>query len=474
MQRLTNIRIFLVLLFISGSISLRAQNIQLHVNPHPSPYLSDWQSHRETASLTITNTGTSALSFKVNTQLYNGNGTMIAETDISKMPVEKLDPGGIYQRSFEDIYPEAAVKYHANYDVNSMTRSGRLKDDNYRICVQLKDPLTGVELTASQCQYFNIVAYQQPTLIVTTPAKDGDPKSLGWTPVRPRDHDDNAIMNDPWTPVWPECRSCPIVVAPDDRDNANMNDPWTPVWPECRSCPIIAVSDVRKQFFKWTPVQPRPPYIVTYRLMVMEILDGQEPGQAFRTNRPILEKDFKNITQTSWPIEYQLPEVHKSYVWSVQAFDDQDRPIGANDGYAEYAAFSIRRDVDPKGRPSSALITPGNNSSLTETDLKKPGTFTWTPVQPSLLKSEVSYRLVVMKVDKRQDPIHAYRTNKPILERDFKNRIAASWPDDAPALEPGETYVWSVLAIGADGNPVRSREVGSGYSTFRIRRNVRP
>src|SRR4051812_11558701 len=98
-------RFLLILATIAGCFGLRAQSIQLHVNSHPSPYFSDWQQHRETAFMILTNSGSAPVKFRIGTQLYNGAGTMIAETDITKMPVMQIDPGTPTQYFFEDIYP---------------------------------------------------------------------------------------------------------------------------------------------------------------------------------------------------------------------------------------------------------------------------------------------------------------------------------------------------------------------------------
>lgn len=52
--------------------------------------------------------------------------------------------------------------------------------------------------------------------------------------------------------------------------------------------------------FRWTPVSPRPVFPVTYRIMVFEVLDHQQPVQALRSNQPLLVKDVTGTTQYIW------------------------------------------------------------------------------------------------------------------------------------------------------------------------------
>ena len=52
--------------------------------------------------------------------------------------------------------------------------------------------------------------------------------------------------------------------------------------------------------FRWTPISPRPVFPVTYRIMVFEVLEKQQPVQAMRSNLPLLVKDVIGTTQYIW------------------------------------------------------------------------------------------------------------------------------------------------------------------------------
>lgn len=252
-----------------------AQNIQLVMNPNPSPFISDWRDRKEVATLIINNPGTSDVRVKLKTEVFDGKGTLVANTDQNKMPVLTAAPG-VSTYNPEDIIPLTAVIYKGNLN-KSTQQTGRIPDDNYRICVSLTDPITGetIGTSGTVCKTFNILAYQAPTL-----------------------------------------------VNPTDKQE-------------------LKLSEMKGIFFRWTPVIPTPKTVVTYRMQVWEILEGQDPMTALRTNRPILEKDVKGILQTQWPVEFQMPEPGKKYIWTVTPLDDQERKLVDGLGYAQPFVFSI-------------------------------------------------------------------------------------------------------------------------------------
>lgn len=267
--------VFFVFFFCLALGSNSAQNIQLLMSPSPSPYIADWQSRTETATLIISNTGSTDLRVKVKTELFDGTGELVANTDAGKMPI-LIVPPGVNQYSAEDIFPQYAVNYKGHVE-RAINRTGRIPDDNYRFGVAITDPQTGAAVGSSGTvtKLFSIMAYQAPIL-------------------------QNPLDNE-----------------------------------------LIFEKGITNIIFRWSPVMPSPRDVVTYRLQVFEVLEGQDNVTAFRSNQPIVEKDLKGVLQTTWPAEFALPEVGKKYVWTVTPLDGEDRMLVDGYGFAQPTVFSI-------------------------------------------------------------------------------------------------------------------------------------
>jgi hypothetical protein len=298
--------IAIVLFWLMAVSVANAQNIQISMSPKPSPYLSDWETHTETLVLIVQNSTGKPVDVKIKTQLFNGKEAVIAETDLEKMPVLTI-PAGVSSYHAEDIYPINDLKYDNSYK-DKLLKTGRLPDDNYRLCVSLADPKTGNPLTPQQpqCKIFTITAYQAP-----------------------------------------------ILLSPRDKDT-------------------ITLAQTKGFIFKWTPLVPTPKEPVNYRLQVWEILPGQDAMRAFLGNKPIVEKDFKAVSQAPWPPDFELPRDGMGYVWSIQAFDAEGRPWVDNGGRAEPREFFVKEPEKPEIVIKEEKLVPDNkiNNNNNDQNLK--------------------------------------------------------------------------------------------------------
>lgn len=126
--------------------------------------------------------------------------------------------------------------------------------------------------------------------------------------------------------------------------------------------------------FRWTPVSPRPVFPVTYRILVFEVLDKQQPVQAMRSNLPLLVKDVIGTTQYIWQPQLGMIDLSngertdslntpkagistsrsnvrtKTFVWTIQCLDSNHDPIidgNVNgDGISEPAIFMVGKAAD--------------------------------------------------------------------------------------------------------------------------------
>jgi len=100
--------------------------------------------------------------------------------------------------------------------------------------------------------------------------------------------------------------------------------------------------------FRWTSIIPASAELTFYRIQVYEILPGQEPMQAFRSNRPLLDEPVsRGITQYLW--RSNLPMIdstaNQRFIWTIQSLDVNGMPIPTMDmtsqGRSEPAIFNI-------------------------------------------------------------------------------------------------------------------------------------
>jgi hypothetical protein len=116
-------------------------------------------------------------------------------------------------------------------------------------------------------------------------------------------------------------------------------------------------------------------------------------------------------------------------------------------------------------------ISPTNEKQFTETSIKAPLTFRWTPVLPKP-KDPVMYKLRVWQLMQGQTGAQAMKTNEPIVEKEITNINQAiisnliTEPCKAPNLC---MYVWNVQAMDKDGKAIGRNNGTSEMYTFKIK-----
>lgn len=105
--------------------------------------------------------------------------------------------------------------------------------------------------------------------------------------------------------------------------------------------------------FRWTPPAPKPQNVVIYRLQVFEVMPGQNPVQAMRSNFPVLDKSFPENRQYTWQpqgiISWSMgPDSvlqPAKFVWTIQSTDAFNVPLGDGnvngDGRSEPQIFFV-------------------------------------------------------------------------------------------------------------------------------------
>lgn len=92
--------------------------------------------------------------------------------------------------------------------------------------------------------------------------------------------------------------------------------------------------------FQWTPVIVPPDYQLTYHLKICELLPGQRPSAAIRSNYPVYQVSVQSRTFLIYPLSAPALEEGKSYVWQIQAKDQYGYPVSSNQGRSQIWTFT--------------------------------------------------------------------------------------------------------------------------------------
>jgi colicin import membrane protein len=274
------------------AVSSYGQNLSIGVtmSPNPSPYLSDWQTRRETVVLQISNMSTQPVTTIISARILR-DGELAANTKPESMKPITIAPGASTMTA-ESILPSDAIKFYGDID-KSAARTGQLPGGSYQLCISLISP-SGGTLSAEKCAFFTIRTYQAPSLL--SPAEGevvgAKPVMFRWTPVSP-------------TPSFPISYRLRIV----------------PVYPKQNKLNALEVNP--------------PIYDRTVVGLTQQLVD---------VNAPIVDQNQGVLTDLY---------ADNSGMWTVTAYDEKGMPIGPNNGTAEPRTFTIRqisveqvRDVD--------------------------------------------------------------------------------------------------------------------------------
>lgn len=119
--------------------------------------------------------------------------------------------------------------------------------------------------------------------------------------------------------------------------------------------------------FRWTPILPRPQEPVSYTILVFEILDGQTPMQALRSNQPILNTEVRGATQYVWRPQLGMAEEGRNkFIWTIRSTDVSGTAITGEstngDAVSEPSTFSFRKGWNGKTNGTDQKITDSINN----------------------------------------------------------------------------------------------------------------
>lgn len=206
--------------------------------------------------------------------------------------------------------------------------------------------------------------------------------------------------------------------------------------------------------FSWFPLTTATGQ-ETYKIKIIEIKGDESPEAAFRTNKPIFEKDSGNWLQVLPRVKFTAG---KRYAWNVQALNREGKPVGTNNGTSELFTFKVGTTV---AAATIKLSLPANGAIIQAGEAPK---FTWLP--PSPVISGQSYKIKIVEIKGDESPEQAFRTNKPIFEKDSIQPLSFTYPPKGPVLKVGQKYAWGVQTSAGRGNP--TGEVKSDVFSFSV------
>jgi hypothetical protein len=168
----------------SGLAFAQSLTLSLNISSHPNPYISSWETRRETAILTATNLTGAPVKGRLHARVLV-DGDLKAETVLDRMP-EITIPVGVSMYFADELVPGSAVKFYGSVDKTAQ-RTGMLPAGTYQFCVELADEL-GKPISVAACRGFNVTSYQLPVLL--QPMADarfgrGQRPMFRWAPVVP-------------------------------------------------------------------------------------------------------------------------------------------------------------------------------------------------------------------------------------------------------------------------------------------------
>ncbi|MDX9759393.1 MAG: carboxypeptidase-like regulatory domain-containing protein [Bacteroidota bacterium] len=173
-------RYFLMLcgLVLACAVVMHAQlNVVVQMDPNPSPYISDWRGKPNTIRFIVTNPTSTEYEVRFTGYIEGDARGRVAETiDDSRIPPVPIPPGTSVLNAIDvGILDEGSVLYTGPTSEQTR-RSGRLPEDNFRICMRLMRYGPPYEmLTPETCSRFAIRLIMPPTLIA--PANTAEVKT---------------------------------------------------------------------------------------------------------------------------------------------------------------------------------------------------------------------------------------------------------------------------------------------------------
>ncbi len=180
-------RLYICILLLMCAAPAQAQlSLAIQMDPNPSPYVSDWRSNPNTIRFIVTNSSRVEIPVRFDGYIEGDARGRVAQTNLdAAIPPVMIPPGTITLNAVDAYIIEEGVVTYVGSTRAETRRSGRLPEDDFRLCVRLVryeapyDPFT-----PEICTRFSIRLLEAPHLI--TPRNNSDvtaSPAFQWTAV---------------------------------------------------------------------------------------------------------------------------------------------------------------------------------------------------------------------------------------------------------------------------------------------------
>jgi hypothetical protein len=217
--------------------------------------------------------------------------------------------------------------------------------------------------------------------------------------------------------------------------------------------------------FLWLPPMPMGEF-VTYKIKLVELLDGQTPIEAMESNPPWFEETEIFSTSFQFPISVREFEQGVTYAWHITAISGDDWVLGESQVWSfTYGAAAVVSYEEPV---PIELVSPSKGEVINTLTPR----FEWTPIDTSTLITltvthEVSYNLIIWQLT--ENIVEKVAEGYTLTEGDMvdlelvsitEGITVTTWSPNHDGyvldLEPVFTYGWQVTALSSEWGIDRS------------------
>ena len=215
------------------------------------------------------------------------------------------------------------------------------------------------------------------------------------------------------------------------------------------------------KIFSWTPFISSTKTIITYRLTVWEVEEGQSIAQAIYDNLPVLQEGIKGQTRyiskpNAWERRNAL------YVWRVEALDQEGKPmcktnmsepttfkIVTNEVQQEQPQDSTKKDIcckdSIKNVSSTVNVVSGNQLNFVQNFTISPNNVTKINAEISFVSESASDTSCRSCAVNEEAVWKFISMNKAIWNSGLPNNAS---PNNAGGVYPAQNIIWFCNAQG--------------------------